>query len=143
MTDNNHAIANARAWADDIRAAMIALDALRNGDGEPVDYDGESFDDESALSDRLQEKPLSVQVRGGWHNPGDSDGFDAKPEEFMILLSTGGPALRIVGDLDGYGQPSSPRLQWQDWGTPWNDHATDYAEDQAIAEFCQLFYFGE
>lgn len=140
MTDNNHAITNARAWADDIRAAMAALEALRSGDGESVEYDGEEFDSEDTLRQRLEEKPLSIQVRSGWHNPGDDD---AKPEEFMILLSTGGPALRIIGALDGYGQPSSPRLQWQDWGTPWTDHATDSGEDEAISEFCQIFYFGE
>ena len=43
------------------------------------------------------------------------------PEEFEILLCTGGPACRIVGDLDESCQPSSARIEHQDWGTPWTE----------------------
>lgn len=51
----------------------------------------------------------------------------------MVLLSTGGPALRIIGGLDEYGQPNEPRLQWQDWGTPWTDHhISEESEREAL-----------
>lgn len=133
MTDNNHAIANARAWAASIHEAMTAYQQLDSGEAETVDYEGEAFDDSDSLRERIEQMPLSVQVRDGWRSPGaESDGA----EEFEILLSTGGPALRITGDIGG-----SPSLQWQDWGTPWTDcRDTTDGQDEAIAAFVGLFY---
>ena len=87
------------------------------------------FDDNEneieASRDAICEDPLSLQVRSGWHAPG----CDSSPEEFNLLLGTGGPAVRIIGELDQYGEPYSARLETQDWGTPW----TEYREaDEAI-----------
>ncbi len=101
---------------------------------------GDDFTNADEVRERIEEGPLSVQVRSGWYSPGMSSD-DAKPEEFEILLSTGGPALRIVGDLDEYGQPSRPRLQYQDWGTSWTEHF-DVDRDKLLA-YCACFYFGE
>ena len=95
--------------------------------------------DADGWRERIQECPLEVSVRTGWHSPGSK----AEDEEFLILLSTGGPALRIVGDLGRYNQPENPRLQFQDWGTPWTDFSTDGDEDEALEKFCTQFYFGE
>jgi len=133
MTD--HAISNARAWAETICKGIAALRALEGGE-ETASFDGEEFDDADTVRERLEEMPLSVRVRDGWRSPGDeSDG----PEEFEILLSTGGPALRIYGKIDG-----EHALQWQDWGTPWTDYRdTTDEQDQAIATFVGLFYLGE
>lgn len=133
MTDNNHAIANARAWAASIHEAMTAYQQLDSGEAETVDYEGEAFDDSDSLRERIEQMPLSVQVRDGWRSPGaESDGA----EEFEILLSTGGPALRITGDIGG-----AASLQWQDWGTPWTDYRdTTDGQDEAIAAFVGLFY---
>ncbi|MBK6800386.1 MAG: hypothetical protein IPG83_02545 [Novosphingobium sp.] len=137
MTDNNHAIANARAWAASIHEAMTAYQQLDSGEAETVDYEGEAFDDPDALRQRIEEMPLSVQVRGGWYSPGDYRGqSERQAEEFEILLSTGGPALRITGDIGG-----AASLQWQDWGTPWTDYRdTTDGQDEAIAAFVGLFY---
>lgn len=41
----------------------------------------------------IHEDPLSVLVRDGWREPGGHT--DEGPEEYEILLSTGGPATRI------------------------------------------------
>jgi hypothetical protein len=93
---------------------------------------------EEEARERIQEDPLSVQVRSGWHNPGE----ESSPEEFEILLCTGGPAVRIMGDLDEYNQPCRAYIQYRDWGTPW----TDYYEDgmgAACLAYAQQFYFGE
>ena len=94
-----------------------------------------------AIDQEIQEDPLSVQVRSDWENPG-AEKFE--PAEFEILLSTGGPATRIVGDLDQYKDPARPRLQHQDWFTPWTEYldATS-AQDEALEWFCGMFYFGE
>ena len=74
--------------------------------------------------------------------PGDEDG--AKAEEFEILLCTGGPACRIIGDLDQHGQPDRPRLQYQDWGTPWTELVSISSDErEALQTYCQQFYFGE
>ena len=83
MTD--HAINNARSWAETISDGIAAMQALERGE-ETATFDGEEFDDSNTVRERLEEMPLSVRVRDGWRNPGEeSDGA----EEFEILLSTG------------------------------------------------------
>lgn len=141
MTDtdkNAHAIRNARAWAESILEAMTAYKALEKGEGESVTYDGETFTDADELRQRIEEMPLSVAVRGGWYSPGDED-KGGEAEEFQILLSTGGPALRLVGDIG-----SRASLEYQDWGIPWTEYReTTDAEDDAIEAFVGLFWFGD
>lgn len=89
----------------------------------------------------IQADALSVQVRSGWLNAADN-GFDEfKAEEFEILLSTGGPAARIRGELDEHGQPDRAWLEVQDWGTPWTQHF-DIKQDTLLA-YARCFYFGE
>ncbi len=139
MTD--HAKQNAAAWMQTICDYESGREALAR-DAETVTIDGETFDDNDALRERIQELPLSVQVRGTWHTPGD-DQSAREPVEFEILLSTGGPALRIRGGLNEYNEPCQPRLQYQDWGTPWTDYRLNAEEERALDAFCGLFYFGE
>lgn len=91
-----------------------------------------------AARDRIQEDPLSVLVRSGWCSPGDDAPF---PEEFEILLCTGGPAVRIRGELDEHGQPTKAWLEHQDWGTPWKIWYFD-ADPDVLLRYCQGFYFG-
>lgn len=69
--------------------------------------------------ERIQEDALEVQVRSDWHSPGEEA---APATEFMILLCTGGPAVRIMGELDEHGEPDRAWLQVQDWGKPWTDY---------------------
>ncbi len=131
--EKNHAISNASAWMESIKqmVADLNLDSARNGD--------EGFE---KAQQAIHESPLSVEVRSAWYTPGDTNSA-LQPEEFNILLSTGGPALRIIGDLDEYGQPYSCEMQYQDWGTPWTNYDATQAEADAMLEFCQQFYFGE
>ncbi len=133
---SEHAISNARAWIESITDAITALQELESGE-ESVTFEGDSFDDADELRQRIDEMPLSVSVRTGWFSPGAKE--DAEPEEFEILLSTGGPALRVYGEIDG-----TPYLQWQDWGTPWTSyHDTTNEQDDALQVFVQRFYFGD
>lgn len=165
---SDHAIGNAKSWLESIVEDVAALEAAieqegtecgqcegtgeiiggLSGDGEdeecPVcDGAGEipySGEDEDTVRQRIDEGPLSIRVRDGWRSPGaESDGA----EEYEILLSTGGPALRIIGELD-QGEPyGTPLLQWQDWGTPWTTyHETTSAEDTALTNYVGSFYLG-
>ena len=105
------------------------------------DFGGESFDDyhdTDAARQAIEEDALSVEVRSGWHTPGVVD----DDEEFEILLTTGGPALRIVGDLDQYNQPKRPRLEMQDWFIPWQEVVLDSEGYAALRAYCAVFYFG-
>jgi hypothetical protein len=67
--------------------------------------------------EQLREDALEVQVRTDWHEYGDTE--YQSPSEFYILLCTGGPAVRIMGELDEHRQPSRAWLEYQDWDTPW------------------------
>ncbi|MBI4099596.1 hypothetical protein HY440_01170 [Candidatus Microgenomates bacterium] len=87
----------------------------------------------------IQEDPLSVEVRNGWSTPGDKDG--QKPSEFSILLCTGGPAVRILGDLDEHGEPESATIEYQDWFTPWVEFRLDPEEEADVLTYARQFYF--
>ena len=91
------------------------------------------------VTDLVNEDPLHVQVRSGWENLGDT----LEPSEFNILLCTGGPAVRIVGDIN-QGCPERCRLEHQDWGTPWTQ-VFDLSDEQraALQWYCEQFYFGD
>ena len=78
---------------------------------------GDCADLEEAMQ-RIYEDPLSVDFRSGWVSCQD----DMQPEEFMILLCTGGPAVRIMGELDHNNDVSRAWLEYQDWGTPWTQY---------------------
>lgn len=161
MKNENHAVQNAEGWVGSI-AAMVAalecdysrLDELKNIDSadmtkeeaeemrelvEESTIDGDEMEKREDAEQRIQESALSVEVRDDWRAVGDDVG-DAV--EFQILLSTGGPALRIMGELDEHNQPRRAWLEYQDWGTPWTHHVVkDFAE--VLLMFCQQFYFGE
>lgn len=92
----------------------------------------------------IEEDALSVQVRSGWANPGER----LTAEEYEILLCTGGPAVRIVGDLNQYSEPDNNiRLECQDWFTAWTEVApwVDVGGDgrAALRAYAACFWFGE
>ncbi len=87
---------------------------------------------------RIDEDPLSVEIRSGWTTPGET----LELEEFCILLCTGGPAVRIRGELDR-GEPSRAWVEHQDWGTPWTEIGFEPGEHGAILTYARCFYFGE
>lgn len=90
---------------------------------------------------RIHEDPLSVQVRGPWYDMAANRGASFAPEEFEILLGTGGPAMRIIGELNEHGEPTRARLQAQDWCQPWTDYVQ--ADQDTLLSYCRCFYFGE
>ena len=91
------------------------------------------------IEQRIQEDPLSVQVRSDWEAPSEN----LKASEYNILLCTGGPAVRIIGDLDEYKYPYNARLQFQDWFTSWEDYPLNQDEEDSLTIYAQQFYYGE
>lgn len=89
---------------------------------------------------RIQEDALSVEVRSGWEDPRTFFAGEAPPAGFNILLATGGPAVRIMGELSN-GEPERAWLEVQDWGTPWTRYF-DIEQDTLLA-YARCFYFGE
>lgn len=90
--------------------------------------------DEDEARDRIMEDPLEVQVRSDWTNPGE----ELTPSEFMVLLCTGGPAVRIVGELGQYGEPCRAWMEYQDWGTPWTQYFG--ADSKTLCRYASHFF---
>jgi hypothetical protein len=98
-------------------------------------------DDEEGARRAIMEDALSVQVRSDWYVPGNDPG---KPDEFEILLCTGGPAVRLIGTLDRFGEPETVRMQVQDWFQPWTpfDPAAEDDDEDALLTYARCFWFG-
>lgn len=107
-------------------------------------------DETEAARRWIEEDALSVEVRSGWELPSafretsDKHGFPTlRPAEYCVLLCTGGPACRIVGELDANCEPETARMQVQDWFQPWTDfEPKDFAEDVLLA-YAGAFWYGE
>ena len=150
----SHAEQNAEAWNDSITAAWEAYGfCAEEGEGKYLSseakaclkehgYDGTNHDVVAEwIEDAMREAPLSVEIRQGWHCPGEPADESA---EFCVLLSTGGPALRVMGELNEHAEPSRCWLEHQDWGTPWARYFSRSADRaQALRWFASLFYYGE
>lgn len=125
--DTNAAKAEARvALAEWIQENQEELDLLQSEAGE--------CEGREDAEQRIQEDPLSLEVRSGW----TVLGVPLVAEEFNILLATGGPAVRIIGELDG-SEPRRARLEVQDWFTPWTEYIG--ASQDVLLTYCQQFYF--
>lgn len=160
QTEEKHSEQQARAQLDSIVLMVGRLDHCQDCDGEDCEltdkniieglgcfYDEgqaateeerEEYHDEEKARQAINEDPLTVQVRSGW--AASAEEFEA--EEFEILLCTGGPACRIVGDLDR-GQPDRARIEHQDWGTPWTEYLEISSDErEALLTYAKQFYFG-
>ena len=130
MEDDNRSEQEARAQLDSILEMLNDL-------GQAERYDNEEMR-ECALQ-RIQEDPLTVEVRSDWHFPGEP-----KPlMEYKILLCTGGPAVQIVGDLNEYGEPENAKLQHQDWFVEWKGVNLTEEEAEKLLAYAGQFYYIE
>ena len=149
MTTENHALRNARSWLATIEEAYAVAKKLWAGEcgvGNAVEFDGIPIESEDELARWVNESALGVEVRDDWYAPGGSEPGETRkgaPTEFRILITTGGPALRIAGGLDRNGQPCDPTVEYRDSGEPWTPVPTTAEEDEALLWFCTQFYFGE
>ena len=156
---SSHAEENARAWAASIVAMVTryehstrctearpdctalpgdvrdALDLDRDRDATAEEW--QDYHDEDDAEQRISESVLEVLVRGDWHTPGEH----SEDAEFEILLTTGGPALRIRGELDHQGEPRRAWLEHQDWGTPWTPLAEGRPPEGTLLAFASHFLY--
>ena len=91
-------------------------------------------EDRDVAEDQIKDDALSVRVFGERVNG------EWEADKFEILLTTGGPAVRIMGELDG-GEPCRAWLETQDWGTPWAQYFP--ADQGTLLAYARCFYFGE
>jgi hypothetical protein len=130
-SNNRHAIDNARAWHAEIAAWCAAAGKIGVESGSDFgEYDSDAHED-------AKPAPLAAQVRSAWADPGAT--LSAREGEYCLLLTTGGPALRVIGELNGYYEPDSARLEWQDWGSLWTNVPCDRTP---LLTYAQSFYFG-
>ena len=101
-----------KAEAEEDCAAMDAedLEELAELEAAAGDYASREEAEQAIWDD-----PLCIEYRSGWNTSAE----DLQAEEFCILLCTGGPAVRIVGELGNHGEPCRAWFEYQDWGTPW------------------------
>ena len=99
----------------------------------------EDYKKQEEIKESILNSALSVEFRSGW----TSNPNYIELEEFKILLTWGGPALRVIGELNQYKEPENVKMQYQDWGTFWTDFEITENQQEALNWFCNCFYFGE
>lgn len=101
--------------------------------------EGYSWKSQDDVSEAIQQDPLEVSVGfSGWYTPGEKP----EPDQYRILLCTGGPAVQITGKLDEHNEPESAEIQHQDWGTPWTGYHNGI-DEEVLLKYARQFYFGE
>ncbi len=97
---------------------------------------GDCEDEEDARR-RIEEDPLEVTARSTWQPTGEP----LTAAEFCILLSTGGPATRIIGEMNESGEPTRARIECQDWFLPWTEYRGDAISQDDLLTYCGHFIF--
>jgi hypothetical protein len=151
MTDNlkeigRNAYASIVAMVEALECDYARLEELRDREALDDDEREELAELKAAAGDCadrddaeyiIQEDALSVEVRSGWASPADT----LTAEEFCILISTGGPSVRICGELDEFFEPHRAWLEVQDWGTPWSQYFD--ASQETLLTYARCFYYGD
>jgi len=102
-----------------------------------LEADAGKYTSRDEVEQTIQEDPLCIELNGTW-----SLGKAPVANKAYILLCTGGPAVRIVCELDDNMQADRAYLQYQDWGTPWIDYYESGSND-TLLDYCNQLYFGE
>ena len=133
--EKNYALQNAIGHIESIVKDYEKLSYLESLNPTTIEQEEEIEQTKESILNSV----LSIQVRSGWTSLNES----FEPQEFNILLSWGGPSLRIIGDLNEYKEPENPVLQFQDWFTKWEDLKINSQQYDALVWYCSQFYFGE
>jgi len=95
-------------------------------------------DDDDALLREIWDTPLEVGFRAtGWTSFDRTYANGLEPDEYRIVLVTGGPAVQITGDYEAGRGVVNARIQHQNWFEPWAD--LDGSKDNdALYQFATL-----
>lgn len=100
-------------------------------------YDSEDNDSKRyEIMEEIDNLPLCCEIRSSWACAGE----ELDPSEYSITLCTGGPAVRIIGDLDSCREPVSARIQSQDWFEPWQDLNLSDTDEDTLTRFASFFF---
>lgn len=168
-TEVNHAREQAIAKVESIKALMARLEHCEGCAGDslcPIPFEqqleelgymsifnpdkadeiADEYHDADKAREAIYKSPLSVEVRTGWFTPGN---IDESPSEYCLLLCTGGPAVRIIGTLGNYSEPDTARIEYQDWGTPWEKllpsefpNLSWEESDALLLSYARQFWYG-
>ena len=133
----DHAQRQAAAQYAHIGELIEALEAVQQRGGEPVIIDGEPIENEDDVRERIDALAVSAEVRSGWTMAGG----ELEADEYQIALCVGGPAVRVYGALDAFGEPHNARIEYRDWAASWRAYAAD-VDEQVLLDFARQFYFG-
>ncbi len=154
IVETESSLAQAYAQLESIKEMVEALEHANQAKEHERSTNAWAASEEAAQA--IHESALSVQVRSGWHVPGD----EAEATEYVIPLwadrlfknssasgcDTGGPAVRIVGELNQYGEPVTATLEHQHWFTPWTRvdlrASTVLNAEGVMLTYANQFYFG-
>lgn len=105
------------------------------------------------LSDQLSAEPdnddaigelhalaLSQEVRSDWRCL--SHVGECEPDEWRIVLCTGGPHVEVRGEFDCFGEPVSAALWFANWGQPLAEVQISTDDASLLLWFAQSFYWG-
>lgn len=148
-TDKTDSAAEAVKWMDE---AGDTFEQVRNVDDEPLDAEGlemlrELAELEDAAGDCESREDAEQRI---WEDPLELTytfspcGYGDEPERdgFIILLCTGGPAVRIVGELGAHGEPRRAWLEYQDWFTPWTEYHGENADSDTLCTYAAALGVG-
>lgn len=154
-TTTDYAYEEAEAQLRTIHEIVAALrcdyDRMDELSGQDAELTPEEQEELAALKDaaagcadrgdarsRAEENALSAEVRSGWTSAGN----DIEPEEFRIVLCTGGPHVEIRGELDEHGEPRRAWLSYQGAGQPGATYHGPLADADVLLTYCREFWFG-
>jgi hypothetical protein len=123
-------------------AANIAYYGIFDIPGGVVDRLGIDVATGSAGAARLGLVAFDAHRRAGLLALGERIEGEWQANRFELLLTTGGPAVRIMGELDECNEPTRAWLEVQDWGTPWTPLRLSSDDEAILVAFSQRFYFG-
>lgn len=116
------------------RDELAAWDADNADELAELDEAAGEYESQEDAEQAIQDDPLSVEVRSDWTTPGE----ELEASEFCILLCTGGPAVRIVGELSD-GEPIRAWMEYRDRGTPWTQYFD--ADSATLVDYARRFFY--
>lgn len=150
-TETSHAAKSAQSTAEIIEALYeLSFWNVETGENpDPLTEDAaDVWRDISSYrapetQDELQDAVSGYACQMALSATTDEQNENLEPDQFEILLSWGGPSVRILGELDrgsvAWQAGCRPIIQHQDWFVPWTESAYVVSTD-ALLWFCEFFY---